>query len=88
MKSLKLVCASVMFLISMMGMVQQAFALNINTASVEELQEMKGVGETRAKAIVSYRDQHGPFAQVEDLLEVEGIGEATLARNRDILTVN
>ncbi|MFA6037979.1 MAG: ComEA family DNA-binding protein [Legionellales bacterium] len=62
--------------------------ININTASVEELQQMKGVGQTRAEAIVAYREQNGAFEQVEDLLEVNGIGDATLARNRDMLAVD
>ena len=88
MKSMKLVCAYLMFLISLMGGANVVYALNINTANIEELQEMKGVGETRAQAIIAYREQQGPFAQIDDLLEVDGIGEATLERNRDIFTVD
>jgi len=62
--------------------------VNINTASAEELAaHMTGVGPTRAKAIVNYRDQHGPFTQIDDLLAVEGIGEVTLERNRNVLIV-
>lgn len=93
MKSIKLVCSYLALFLSMLGAVQSAYAqtdslININTASVEELQQMKGVGETRAQAIVAYRDQNGPFEQVEDLLEVNGIGESTLARNLDVLKVD
>lgn len=90
MKSIKIIFSYVMFVVSMMFVMQQAYAadkLNINTATVEELQQMSGVGQTRANAIVEYRQQHGPFAQVDDLLEVEGIGESTLNRNREILIV-
>jgi competence protein ComEA len=93
MKSIKLVCSYFVFFLSILGAAQSAYAqtdsfININTASVEELQQMKGVGETRAQAIVAYRDQNGPFEQVDDLLEVNGIGESTLARNQDVLKVD
>jgi competence protein ComEA len=49
---------------------------------------LAGVGETKAKAIVAYRDANGPFASVDELLEVKGIGKAILDRNRDKLEVN
>ncbi|MGA2655143.1 MAG: ComEA family DNA-binding protein [Gammaproteobacteria bacterium] len=65
----------------------QTGPININTASVEELQQIKGIGEKRAEAIVAYREQNGRFDTVEDLLEVKGIGDATLARNHGILVV-
>jgi competence protein ComEA len=59
-------------------------AVNINTASAEDLAEMlTGIGPSKAAAIVAYREQHGPFKAVEDLLNVKGIGEATLNKNRD-----
>lgn len=61
--------------------------VNINTASVEELQQIKGIGQKRAEAIVAYREAHGPFVTVEDLMEVKGIGDATLSRNNGILVV-
>ena len=61
--------------------------ININTADSETLQELSGIGEVKAKAIVSYRETHGNFASVDELLEVKGIGEALLKRNRDKLTV-
>ena len=50
--------------------------------------ELSGIGETKAKAIVAYRDTHGAFASVDELLEVKGIGEATLEKNRDKLMVD
>ncbi|MDN6859500.1 ComEA family DNA-binding protein [Pseudomonas sp. CAN2814] len=59
-------------------------AVNINTASVEELQKsMKGIGKVKAQAIVDYRTAHGPFTTVDQLLEVKGIGKGTLDKNRD-----
>lgn len=50
--------------------------ININTANISELMKINGIGETRAKAIVEYRNIHGLFKKVEDILNVSGIGEA------------
>ncbi|MCS3903969.1 competence protein ComEA [Methylohalomonas lacus] len=63
-----------------------ADSININTASAEELAQMNGVGEARAAAIIEYRDEKGKFTSVEELTEVSGIGDATLEKNRDLLT--
>ena len=54
--------------------------VNINTASKEELMTLPGIGETKAKAILAYRKEHGPFSSLEELKEVEGIKEAVFAR--------
>jgi competence protein ComEA len=62
--------------------------IDINSADKETLMTVKGVGETRAEAIINYREKFGPFISVDQLMEVEGIGEATLDANRDILIVN
>ena len=65
-----------------------AFAqININTASQEELDGLKGIGPTKAKAIVDYRSKHGPFKSVDDLKGVKGFGEKSVARLRGELTV-
>jgi len=61
--------------------------ININTANVEELTELKGVGPKKAEAIVAWRKENGNFKNVDDLLEVKGIGEATLEANRDIISI-
>lgn len=61
--------------------------ININTASVSELMTLSGIGETRAKAIVEYRDAHGGFSSIEELVKVSGIGEKTLENNRNMITV-
>ncbi|GAB4259770.1 MAG: hypothetical protein Kow0092_08190 [Deferrisomatales bacterium] len=58
--------------------VAAAHAININTATVEELTSLKGVGEKTAEAIVRYRLEHGPFQRMEDLLKVKGIGRKRL----------
>ena len=66
-----------------------AATVNINTADAATLADrLNGVGMKKAEAIVSYREQHGPFKSVDSLLDVTGIGEATLEKNRAMLSVN
>ena len=63
--------------------------IDLNTATAEELAAtMTGVGLKKAKAIVAYRDEHGPFASIDDLVRVRGIGAVTLDSNRDRLSVD
>lgn len=63
--------------------------VDINEASAEALAEaISGVGLKKAEAIVTYRDQHGPFSSVEELIQVQGIGERTVERSRENLTVS
>ena len=66
----------------------QAGAVNINTASAEELQlSLKGIGKVKAQAIVDYRASNGPSTTVDQLLEVKGIGKNTLDKNRDRISL-
>lgn len=66
-----------------------AFAgpVDVNTANAETISaELKGVGMSKAKAIVEYRKTHGPFKTAEDLMQVKGIGVRTIEMNaRNIL---
>jgi competence protein ComEA len=58
--------------------------VNINEADAETIAEiLSGVGQSRAQAIVEYRELHGPFTTVEELIEVRGVGEATLRLNKE-----
>ncbi len=61
--------------------------LNINTASPEQLDGLKGIGPTKAQAIVDYRRQHGAFKSIDELQNVPGIGPATLKDIRKDVTV-
>ena len=62
------------------------FFLDINTATVDELDTLPGIGEVLAERIVAYCEAHGPFPSVDALDHVEGIGEGTLAPIRRYLT--
>ncbi len=59
--------------------------VNVNTASVEELQLLPGVGESRARAIVDARQARGGFHRIDELVEVKGIGDKLLERLRPFL---
>ncbi len=63
-------------------------AINLNTATVEQLDTLKGVGPGKAKAIVAYRDKNGPFKTVDDLKKVKGFGDKSIAKLRPELTVS
>ena len=67
---------------------QSAFAaVNVNKADAAQIaEELKGIGLSKATAIVAYRTQNGPFKTIEQLTEVKGIGLKTVEKNRaDIL---
>ena len=61
--------------------------ININTASVAELDVLPGIGPTTAQKIVTYREQNGPFVNTEDIINVSGIGPGTYERIKDLITV-
>lgn len=61
--------------------------VNLNTATVAELQTLPGIGEVLAQRIVEHRDRHGGFRAVTDLRQVEGIGDAKFRQLKDRVTV-
>ena len=61
--------------------------VNINTATAEEIAQLKNIGSTYAIRIVEYRQENGPFEKPEDILKVKGIGEKTYELNKDKITV-
>ena len=61
--------------------------ININTAGVEELTTLKGVGESRAKAIIAFREEHGSFENPEDIMQIAGIKEGIYAKIKDQIKV-
>jgi competence protein ComEA len=61
--------------------------INLNTATLDQLESLPGIGPALGQRILDYREQHGPFRKVEDLLNVSGIGEKRLADLRSNVTV-
>ena len=66
---------------------QQDNRININTADEAQLTTLTGIGATRAQAIISYRQENGPFAVIEDIMNVQGIKEGTFAKIKDEIVV-
>jgi len=62
--------------------------VNINTATHAQLQTLSGIGEARARDIISHRQARGGFATIEEIMNVPGIGEGIFARIRDFITVD
>ncbi len=99
MKALKAVLMSLLLALSLPALAVEVDAvkdaantqvenrIDLNTADVTQLQELKGVGPKTAQAIVQWRDSQGPFTNVDQLLAIKGIGEKTLAKMRDSLVV-
>ncbi len=61
--------------------------VNINTADVTALTSLKGIGESKAAAIIEYREEHGHFASTSDICNVPGIGKSTYDRIKDSITI-
>lgn len=59
-----------------------AAVVNVNKASLEQLVTLRGVGEKKARAILAWRREHGPFNSLEQFEEVPGIGPAMIEQNR------
>lgn len=66
---------------------ETAALIDLNSADLAQLMSIRGIGEALARAIIRYRQEHGPFLSVEDLLKVPGIGPATLEKVRPYVTV-
>ena len=63
-------------------------AVNLNTATASDLDGIKGIGPSKAKAIIDYRSKNGSFKSVEDLKNVKGFGEKSIAKLKDELSVS
>lgn len=58
-------------------------AVNVNVASVKELQTLPGIGRVTAQRIIDYRTANGPFGSLDELLKVKGVGQSTLQKISD-----
>lgn len=61
--------------------------ININTATLEELMELPGIGSAKAKEIIAFRTNSGPFNSIEDIKSVNGIGEETFEKIKIYITI-
>lgn len=64
------------------------FAIDMNTATVDELTQLKGLGAKKAELIVKYRTEHNCFKSKEELLNVKGIGKGFLQKNEANITLS
>ena len=62
--------------------------VNLNKASKEQLMTLAGIGESKAEAIIRYRDEQGAFCSVEELMNVPGIKEGTYSKIKDRISIN
>ena len=69
------------------GEEQEPQKININRAEAWLLEALPGIGETRAQAIVDYRQQNGPFHNINELINVEGIGATTYEKIKHLVTI-
>ena len=61
--------------------------VRLNSASIEQLMQLNGVGQKKAEAIVEYRNKNGKFNSVEDFMKIKGIGPALFNKNKDKLAL-
>lgn len=63
------------------------YPININLASIEELLNIKGLGEKKASSIIKYREEHGNYESIEDIKKVDGIGDKLFESIKEFITV-
>ena len=82
-------CVAVAIIMLLTGPVWAAESgkINLNTATVKELAQLKRIGLKYAERIVKYRDENGPFKATEDIMKVPGVGTKTWELNKDRITV-
>lgn len=79
----KLAALAFALILALPGLTFAATPVNVNKADAATIaSSLDGIGQSKAEAIVAWRDAHGPFKSADDLAQVKGIGPATLERNR------
>lgn len=71
-----------------MGSEEKSNLININIATLEELMKLPGIGESKGKAIIEYRENVGRFTSIDDLANVSGIGNKTVEKLREFVDID
>ncbi|NUE66640.1 ComEA family DNA-binding protein [Snodgrassella sp. ESL0253] len=77
-----------MIMVLLFGMAPVWAAVNINTASMQQLQSLPYIGAVKAQAIIDYRNTHGSFHSTEEIMRVKGIGKATYEKLQNDISVS
>jgi len=88
-KKLLFLCIAVALVVVLSGPVwaEDAGKINLNKATVEELIQLKGIGQKYAERIVEFREKNGLFKKAEDIMNVPGIGPKIFDSNKDLIVV-
>lgn len=81
------IISAVLVMVLGQALMAQDGKIDLNTATAEQLQTLKYVGQKYAQNIIEYRDAHGPFKTIEDILKVPGIGPKAFEANKDMIYV-
>ena len=92
MKKINKIIAPFLLMVPLLMINQFSFAenpakVNINSATMEELITLPGIGESTAKSIVDFRETNGGFSSAEDIMKVSGVGEKKYEKIKDLITV-
>ena len=82
-----LVFVALVSVVSNFANAEHSAKVNINTATVEELMSLKGIGEKKAESIVHYREEIGSFATIDDIKNVKGIGDKIFSKIKDHIAI-
>ncbi len=82
-----LIFAALVSFVSNLADAEHSAKVNINTATVEELMSLKGIGEKKAESIVEHREETGSFATIDELKGVKGIGDKIFSKIKDHIAI-